>query len=94
MASPTPFVERVRLVLDCDMIKLAEICQIDMLLCANLCMNARDQQLGDHDAVYERLLQYVDERIASGLAIRKELQRKLTKDRTARILQRERVQKR
>ena len=76
------------------MIKLAEICQIDMLLCAELCITPAREKLGDYDVVYERLLQYVDERIASGLAIRKELQRKLTKDRTARILQRERVQKR
>jgi len=90
----TPFMERVRLGLDVSIERLAEILDISVDDTKEYCATGIERTTGEDDAIYERLLVYVNERVGAGLVIRSTLYRKLQADRTARLARRESIRSR
>lgn len=91
VTAATPFLERIRVALDCSHLKLALVTGMTLKDCEELCRSGPAVVVGDDDHAYESLLNYINERVGMCYAIREDLQRKLREDRAARLLRRERI---
>lgn len=91
LSAQTPMMERIRRGLDISNLRLSEVLGITPSETRELCASGAQRELGEDDVMYERLLNYVNERAGAALAIRQELYVKLQADRTARLARRERI---
>lgn len=87
----TPFMERLRVGLDASVEKLAAITNLDELEVIKLCAGGTKRDIGDNDDMHERLLEYLDGRLGSALALRRELHAMLEDSRKARIMRRDKM---